>query len=80
MVAAEGAGTVSGSHQYADDGSYVLKVTITDSETGSGEDSTSVTVTNVAPTLDAGPDKTAQEGQVVALDGTTFFDPGLAGC
>ena len=33
------AGTVSGSHTYADDGTYTVTVTVTDDDGGSGSDS-----------------------------------------
>ena len=36
-----------------------------------------VTVSNVLPTLDAGPDQAVVEGQLFTLDPATFSDPGF---
>jgi len=55
-IHADGAGTLSGSfggeHVYADDGSYTVVVTITDTAGGSDTQNFTVAVNNVAPTID----------------------------
>ncbi len=70
-------GTVSGSHVYADDGTYTVEVCVTD-DASTTCDSLMVTINNVAPTLDAGSDQTSTEGSVVSLDPTTFNDLGIS--
>jgi PKD repeat protein len=63
-------------HVYADNGAYTVTVAVTDSDAQVGGDSLSVTVRNVAPTVEAGADRTAVEGQVVSLGSATFSDSG----
>jgi PKD repeat protein len=70
-----GSGTVSGSHSYSDDGSFTVSVTVTDDAGGADTDSLTITVSNVAPTVDAGPDQTASGG-TVGLVTASFTDPG----
>src|SRR5262249_27075461 len=48
---------------------------VTDKDGGVGSDTVVVTVNNVAPTANAGPDQTVNEGSTVNLAGT-FSDPG----
>src|SRR5207249_1316790 len=55
------------SHLYVDDGQYPVLVTVNDDDGGVGTQSFSVRVTNVAPTVDAGPDQTVAEGTPVTL-------------
>jgi PKD repeat protein len=73
-------GTVAASHVYADDGNYTVTVTLVDSYGDFTSDTFTVTVLNVAPTVDAGPDLTdlnaAGEGSVVSLAPSTFNDLG----
>ena len=72
----EALGTVDGSHVYPDDGVFTVTVTVTDDDGGIGSDTLTVTVDNVAPTVDAGLDQTVDEGVTVSLDPATFTDPG----
>jgi PKD repeat protein len=69
-------GTVAASHVYADDGEYKPVLTVTDDDEESGADSVLVTVLNVAPTVDAGSDLAAFEGDAVLVT-ATFTDPGV---
>ena len=45
------------SHVYADNGTYTVTVVVSDDDLGSGSDTITVTIENVAPTVDAGPDR-----------------------
>ena len=71
----QGAGTVSGSHAYADDGTYTVTVTVTDDDGGSGSNNITSTVNNLPPLVDAGQDRQVRAGvafEVVAA----FTDAG----
>jgi hypothetical protein len=69
-------GAVSASHVYADDGVYGVEICVTDDEAGEHCATLQVTVTNVAPTVDAGPDQIAPEGALLLLEPATFNDRG----
>ncbi len=62
-------------HTYANDGTYTITVTITDSGGLDGTGSVDVEVLNVAPTVDAGPDVTVEQGGSFTSSGS-FVDPG----
>ncbi len=63
------------SHSYADDGTYVVTVSVADDDGGLGTDSLQVSVTNAAPSVNAGTDDAISEGDAVSLAGS-FTDPG----
>ena len=62
-------------HVYGDNGDYTVTVKVTDDEGGVGTDTITVTVLNVAPTVDVGADATIDEGGTYSSSGT-FTDPG----
>ncbi|MFW9914324.1 MAG: PKD domain-containing protein, partial [Candidatus Thorarchaeota archaeon] len=76
VTEAGGSGTVSGSHVYADNGAYTVTVTVTDDDAASSSDTLTLTVHNVAPSVEAGADQTVNEGDSVSLDPATFTDAG----
>ena len=63
------------SHTYGDNGTYTVVVTVEDDDTGVGSDELVVTVDNVDPTVDAGPDATVNEGSLFS-GSRSFTDPG----
>ena len=71
----QGLDTVGGSHVYADEGVFTVTVTVTDAAALTDADSFDVTVSNVDPVVDAGPDVFLLLGATLSLD-ATFTDPG----
>lgn len=70
-------GTLTPTHVYADNGIYTVTLTVTDDDGGVGEDTLSLTVENVAPTVYAGEDQVTDETVSVSFLGTAS-DPGSA--
>ena len=68
-------GTVQGEHAWCDDGVYTVTLRVRDDDGGVGEDTLEVTVLNVPPSVDAGPDLFAYPCTVITLVGE-FVDPG----
>ncbi len=68
-------GSLTPSHVYEDDGIYEVTLTVTDDEGDIDTDTLNVTVTNVAPSVDAGDDQIADEGSSVIFSGN-FIDRG----
>jgi uncharacterized membrane protein len=68
-------GTLTPIHMYDDNGEYTVILTVTDLEGDVGLDSLVVTVANVAPLVEAGPDQYAQPGELLSFNGS-FTDPG----
>ena len=73
-----GSGTVSGSHPYEDNGIFTATVNVTDNNGGGGADGLTITVNNVAPTVDAGPDRSGVGATESTIPMATFADPGAA--
>lgn len=57
-------------HTYGDNGTYNVQLTVSDGDGGVTTKTIQVTITNVPPSVDAGPDKTASEGQSVSFSGS----------
>jgi PKD repeat protein len=73
-------GAVSAEHVFADDGVYHLLVTVRgkDGSQATSDGSTTITVRNVAPTLNVVGDQMIDEGATLSLtDIATFTDPGF---
>ena len=70
-------GTVAASHTYGTDGTFPVTLTVSDGMTGGTSSSTfHVTVNNVVPVVNAGPDQTVGVGNPVSIN-ATFSDPGF---
>ncbi|HUG66550.1 MAG TPA: choice-of-anchor Q domain-containing protein [Pirellulaceae bacterium] len=64
-------------HLYSDNGAYSVELTVTDNNAATAVDTASVTVQNIAPTVDSGSDLSLLLGGSVTLNGA-FSDPGRA--
>jgi PKD repeat protein len=80
ITEANGSGTLGGSHIFADNGVYTVRVTVVDDDGGRVTETFSVTVENVDPTL-TGVDTpiAVEEGNLVTLSslGVGLADPGF---
>jgi hypothetical protein len=68
-------GIVTGSHAFGSSGEFAVALRVRDNDGGVGRDTKRVTVRNVPPRVDAGPDLYAYPGIPVTLK-ASFTDPG----
>jgi hypothetical protein len=69
-----GSGTVSGSHAYGDNGTYMVTVIVCDNDGGCGQDAFAAQIDNVPPTVSAIGDSIDEAG--TAHISASFTDPG----
>jgi PKD repeat protein len=65
-------------HIFNDEGTYVVKLTVTDDDSASGVVEVPITVNNVAPTAVLGNNVPQPEGSDVTVTFTDIFDPGTS--
>lgn len=70
-------GELQATHVYEQDGIYLVTLTVTDDAGGVGTDTLTVTVTNVAPAVQAGADQAVMVLDGVILVTATFVDSGV---
>src|SRR5262249_4801117 len=69
-------GAVHAEPAYADNGVYPASLRVVDKDGGVGTDTTTITVHNVAPPVDAGPNAELDESSSLALPPATYHDAG----
>src|SRR5262249_44106147 len=72
-----GSGTVTGTHVYADNGTYTITVAVTDNAADSASRLASATVANVAPSVTAAANSTVLVQTPFTVQLATFTDPGF---
>jgi PKD repeat protein len=70
-------GEITGSHAYADDGEFTITLTVCDDDEACDSAVLKISVLNVPPMVEAGPDQGIGEGDSLSLN-ATFIDPGTA--
>jgi hypothetical protein len=65
---------VSPSHTYTNMGVYLVVLLVTDETGNQGFSTMEITVLNVDPVADAGPDQTVNEGEPVSFDASSSYD------
>lgn len=61
--------TLQPKHTYTDNGVYIVRLRVSDNDGGLTQSQLTVFVDNLPPEVNAGPDQTVNEGQVVAFNG-----------
>ena len=69
-------GGLNATHTYDDDGEYVATLIVTDTGGLIVTDALTVTVSNIPPTVEAGPNRLAVAGEPINFTGS-FTDPGV---
>ena len=64
------AGKLDPTHSYADNGQYIVTLTVKDDDGAEVSDTLTVTVNNAAPAVTAGSDLVANEGDLVSFNGS----------
>ncbi len=77
VVEADGSGTVTAPHVFADNGVYPIRIDVTDNAGDTGSRTASGTISNVDPTVVAATSQTFNEGESFLLNVATFSDPGF---
>jgi hypothetical protein len=77
VVFSDGLGTITAEHTYADNGSYTVTVTVTDSLDRSNTASSIHAIANVVPVLTPANDLDALPGELLSFTVGTFVDPGF---
>ena len=67
---------VNATVSFLENGSYSVTLKATDNESASATDTAPIQVSNVAPTVEAGPNITTTVGVSVSLTAITYIDPG----
>jgi PKD repeat protein len=70
-------GAASATHRYADNGEYTVSVIVRDDEEAVGRLSQTVVVENVAPTVEAGENRSVDRPNPTVTLNAVFTDPGL---
>ena len=75
---ANGSGTVSASHVYADNGDYPITIELEDASGNVSQSEGVATISNIAPLIAVATTQSAVVGQEIELVVATFVDPGFS--